>query len=94
MPGVLQIEAMAQAAGLLMLRRFPIEENKLAFFMSADKVKFRQAVEPGDSLEIVVKMIKIRGNKIATATGECRVGGKVVSSAELMFMLADAAEEA
>ena len=43
MPGVLQVEAMAQAAGILMLRRVS-SEGKIAFFMSADKVKFRQAV--------------------------------------------------
>lgn len=92
MPGVLQVEAMAQAAGLLLLRRLPVEENKIAFFMSVDKVKFRQAVEPGDSVEIRVKIVKVRGNKIATATGVCSVGGKTVSSAELMFMLADASE--
>jgi UDP-3-O-[3-hydroxymyristoyl] N-acetylglucosamine deacetylase / 3-hydroxyacyl-[acyl-carrier-protein] dehydratase len=92
MPGVLQIEAMAQAAGLLLLRRLPVEENKIAFFMSVDKVKFRQAVEPGDSVEIRVKITKVRGNKIATATGVCSVAGKPVSSAELMFMLADASE--
>lgn len=93
MPGVLQIEAMAQAAGILLLKKVPIEENKIAFFMSVDKVKFRQAVEPGDSIEIRVKLIKIRGNKIATATGECKVAGKMVSSAELMFMLADVSDE-
>jgi len=92
MPGVLQVEAMAQAAGVLLLRKLPVEENKIAFFMSADKVKFRRAVEPGDSIEIRVKLIKIRGNKIATATGECKVAGKTVSSAELMFMLADATD--
>lgn len=89
MPGVLQIEAMAQAAGVLLLRRLSVEENKIAFFMSVNKVKFRQAVEPGDTLMIRVKLIKIRGNKIATANSECLVGDKVVSSAELMFMLAD-----
>ena len=55
--------------------------------MSVDKVKFRQAVEPGDSIEIRVKLIKIRGNKIATASGECKVNGKVCSNAELMFSL-------
>ena len=92
MPGVLQVEAMAQAAGVLLLKRFPVGENKIAFFMSADKVKFRQAVEPGDSIEIRVKLVKIRGNKIATARGACSVGGKLVSSAELMFMLADATD--
>jgi UDP-3-O-[3-hydroxymyristoyl] N-acetylglucosamine deacetylase/3-hydroxyacyl-[acyl-carrier-protein] dehydratase len=92
MPGVLQVEAMAQAAGVLLLRKLPADDNKIAFFMSVDKVKFRQAVEPGDSIEIRVKLVKIRGNKIATATGECKVGGKLVSSAELMFMLADATD--
>ncbi|MBT4758620.1 MAG: bifunctional UDP-3-O-[3-hydroxymyristoyl] N-acetylglucosamine deacetylase/3-hydroxyacyl-ACP dehydratase [Opitutae bacterium] len=92
MPGVLQVEAMAQAAGVLLLRKLPVEDNKIAFFMSVDKVKFRRAVEPGDSVEIRVKLVKIRGNKIATATGVCSVGGKVVSSAELMFMLADVSE--
>ena len=92
MPGVLQVEAMAQAAGVLLLRKLPADENKIAFFMSVDKVKFRQAVEPGDSIEIRVKLVKIRSNKIATATGECKVGGKLVSSAQLMFMLADATD--
>lgn len=90
MPGVLQIEAMAQAAGVLLLTKLPLEADTIAFFMSADKVKFRQAVEPGDSIEIRVKLTKTRGNKIANATGECRVAGKTVSNAELMFMLADA----
>jgi UDP-3-O-[3-hydroxymyristoyl] N-acetylglucosamine deacetylase/3-hydroxyacyl-[acyl-carrier-protein] dehydratase len=92
MPGVLQIEAMAQAAGVLLLRRLEVGENIIAFFMSVDKVKFRQAVEPGDALRIHVKITKIRGNKIATATAECKVGDKTVSNAELMFMLVDGSE--
>lgn len=92
MPGVLQIEAMAQAAGVLLLKRLEVGESIIAFFMSVDKVKFRQAVEPGDALHIHVKIKKIRGNKIATADAECRVGDKVVSTAELMFMLVPANE--
>tara|TARA_B100001123_G_scaffold209953_1_gene237419 strand:+ start:2421 stop:3713 length:1293 start_codon:yes stop_codon:yes gene_type:complete len=92
MPGVLQIEAMAQAAGILMLRRTSAE-GKVAFFMSCDKVKFRRAVEPGDQLEIRVSLEKVRGDRIASAKGECRVADKVVSSAELMFTLVDAHEE-
>ena len=92
MPGVLQIEAMAQAAGVLLLRRLEVGDSIIAFFMSVDKVKFRQAVEPGDALEIRVKIKKIRGNKIATADAECKVGDKVVSNAELMFMLVEADE--
>lgn len=90
MPGVLQVEAMAQAAGILLLRKLNMGENMIAFFMSVDKVKFRQAVEPGDALHIHAKITKIRGKKLATAVGECKVGGKVVSNAELMFMLVEA----
>lgn len=92
MPGVLQIEAMAQAAGILLLRRLDYGDSTIAFFMSVDKVKFRQAVEPGDALHIRAKITKIRGNKIATATAECKVGNKVVSNAELMFMLVEASD--
>jgi UDP-3-O-[3-hydroxymyristoyl] N-acetylglucosamine deacetylase/3-hydroxyacyl-[acyl-carrier-protein] dehydratase len=91
MPGVLQLEAMAQAAGVLLLRRGSAE-GKVAFFMSADKVKFRSPVVPGDQLEISAKLVKVRGDKLATASAECRVNGKVVSSAQLMFALADAGE--
>jgi len=87
MPGVLQVEAMAQAAGLLMLRKVA-REGVVAFFMSCDKVKFRQPVTPGDQLVIKVKILKMRGKSIATASGECYVGDKLVSNAELMFTLA------
>lgn len=92
MPGVLQIEAMAQAAGILMLRQV-VSEDKIAFFMSCDKVKFRRAVTPGDQLEIHVRITKNRGRKIGVAEGECRVNGKVVSSAELMFAIIEAGQE-
>ena len=91
MPGVLQLEAMAQAAGILLLRKSS-SEGKVAFFMSADKVKFRKPVVPGDQLIIVANLDKIRGNKIATAKVECKVGDQVVSSASLMFSIVDATE--
>ncbi len=91
MPGVLQIEAMAQAAGVLMLRKITAE-GKTALFMSCDKVKFRRAVRPGDQLMINVKMTKSRGNKIGVAEGECLVNGQVTSSAELMFAVVDNAD--
>ena len=88
MPGVLQIEAMAQAAGVLMLRKTS-SEGKMAFFMSADKVKFRKAVRPGDQLVINAKLVKNRGNRIGVAECVCTVGGTVVSSGELMFSVMD-----
>jgi UDP-3-O-[3-hydroxymyristoyl] N-acetylglucosamine deacetylase/3-hydroxyacyl-[acyl-carrier-protein] dehydratase len=92
MPGVLQIESMAQAAGLLFLRKIS-PEGKVALFMSADRVKFRRAVIPGDRLDIEVKVLKIHSNKLATAAGKCFVEGELASSAELMFTVLDVPEE-
>ena len=88
MPGVLQLEAMAQAAGIIMLRKGG-QAGKSAFFMSADKVKFRRPVRPGDQLIINAKIIKVRGAKMAQAACTCSVDGQVVSGAELMFALVD-----
>ncbi|MSU45939.1 MAG: bifunctional UDP-3-O-[3-hydroxymyristoyl] N-acetylglucosamine deacetylase/3-hydroxyacyl-ACP dehydratase [Lacunisphaera sp.] len=90
MPGVLQIEAMAQAAGILMIRRSTME-GKTALFMSCDKVKWRKPVRPGDQLSVKVKLTKVRGT-IACAEGECSVGGQVVCSAELMFTTVDSSQ--
>ena len=90
MPGVLQIEAMAQAAGILMIRRSTLE-GKTTLFMSCDKVKWRKPVRPGDQLLIKVRITKVRGT-VVCAEGECTVNGQTVSSAELMFALVDSAE--
>lgn len=85
MPGVLQLEAMAQVAGILMLRR---AENmgQLAYFMAADGVKWRKPVFPGDTLVIEIEMTKMRG-KLGKAKGVCKVRDEVVSEAEITFML-------
>ena len=91
LPGVLQLEAMAQAAGILMLRRGS-SEGKTSFFMSADKVKFRKPVRPGDQVIINAKLTKSRGNKLAQAECNCTVNGTVVSSAELLFAIIDNSE--
>ena len=91
MPGVLQLECMAQAAGVLMLRRGSVE-GKTSLFMSADKVKFRKPVRPGDRLVVSAKLTKTRGNKLASAEVVCTVDGVVVSSAELMFAIVDEAD--
>ncbi len=85
MPGVLQLEAMAQVAGILMLRR---AENvgQIAYFMAAEEVKWRKPVVPGDVLVIEIEMTKIRG-KLGRAKGVCKVRGEIVSEAEVTFML-------
>jgi UDP-3-O-[3-hydroxymyristoyl] N-acetylglucosamine deacetylase/3-hydroxyacyl-[acyl-carrier-protein] dehydratase len=88
MPGVLQLEAIAQVAGILMLKQ---AENlgKLAYFMAADAVKWRKPVRPGDTLVIEVELTKARG-KIGRAKGVCSVNAEPVSEAEVTFMLVDA----
>ena len=91
MPGVLQLEAMAQAAGIALLRKVS-KTSCTPFFMSAYKVKFRKPVRPGDQLIINAKIIKMRGEKLATAQANCTVAGQVVSSAELMFAIVDESE--
>ena len=91
MPGVLQLEAMAQAAGVLVVR-WNNWVPKPAFFMSADNVKFRKPVRPGDQLRIHAKLTKVRGGKIAAAEVSCSVDGQVVSSAELMITILDEAD--
>jgi UDP-3-O-[3-hydroxymyristoyl] N-acetylglucosamine deacetylase/3-hydroxyacyl-[acyl-carrier-protein] dehydratase len=78
---------MAQVAGVLMMR--PGENtNKVAYFMSANDVKWRKPVRPGDQLIIEVTMGKLRG-KIGKANGVCKVGDDVVSEAEVMFTIMD-----
>jgi len=87
MPGVLQLEAIAQVAGLLMLRRAE-NARQLAYFMAAENVRWRKPVRPGDLLTIEVELTKQRG-KIGKAKGVCKVAGDVVSEAEVTFMLGD-----
>jgi UDP-3-O-[3-hydroxymyristoyl] N-acetylglucosamine deacetylase/3-hydroxyacyl-[acyl-carrier-protein] dehydratase len=88
MPGVLQVEAMAQVASVLLLRQ---SENagRLGYFMSIDKVKFRKPVMPGDNLIIEMELTKSR-RKIGCARGHCLVNGEIVCEGELMFALIDA----
>jgi UDP-3-O-[3-hydroxymyristoyl] N-acetylglucosamine deacetylase/3-hydroxyacyl-[acyl-carrier-protein] dehydratase len=88
MPGVLQLEAIAQVAGILMLKRAE-NAGKIAYFMSAENVKWRKPVQPGDALLIEVELTKWRG-RIGRAKGVCKVQGDVVSEAEVTFMMVDA----
>ena len=87
MPGVLQLEAMAQVAGIVMLKNAE-NAGKIAYFMSAEDVKWRKPVLPGDVLVIEVELTKMRG-KIGKAKGVCKVQGEVVSEAAVTFMLID-----
>ena len=88
MPGVLQLEAMAQVGSILMLR-IPENQGKIGYFMSCDKVKWRKPVEPGDVLIIEAELTKMRG-AIGVCNGRCTVNGEITCEAELKFMVADA----
>jgi UDP-3-O-[3-hydroxymyristoyl] N-acetylglucosamine deacetylase/3-hydroxyacyl-[acyl-carrier-protein] dehydratase len=85
MPGVLQLEAIAQVAGILMLRQAQ-NAGQIAYFMSAEDVKWRKPVHPGDTLVIEVEMTKVRG-KLGKAKGVCKVQNETVSEAEVTFIL-------
>ena len=85
MPGVLQLEAMAQLASIMLLRR-PENQGKIGYFLSADKVKFRKPVMPGDTLFIEGEALKIKSS-VAQARCRCFVNEALVSEAELKFSL-------
>jgi beta-hydroxyacyl-ACP dehydratase FabZ len=84
MPGVLQVEAMAQAGAVLAMNHLANEGDRpLVFFMGIDKVKFRKPVVPGDQLRIEVAPTR-RGGAIWKMTGRALVDGVVVSEAEFL----------
>jgi len=88
MPGVLQIEAMAQAGGILASRAVAFDPTThVMLFMAIDNVKFRKAVTPGDQL--IIEVVPLRKGKIFKMKGEIRCDGQVVSSAEFLAGLAE-----
>ncbi len=86
MPGVLIVEALAQASGILVHKTVESDDN-MVYFMSIDKVKFRKPVVPGDQLVLEVEPLQVRG-KVYKFRGEAKVDGKVVCEAEFMAMTA------
>ena len=85
MPGVLILEALAQATGILTFKTQDTlpDDNSMYYFVGIDKARFKQPVEPGDQLVLEVKLLKSRRG-IWSFSGEAKVDGKVVSAAELM----------
>ncbi|GBG58039.1 3-hydroxyacyl-[acyl-carrier-protein] dehydratase FabZ [Sporomusaceae bacterium FL31] len=85
MPGVLILEAMAQVGAVAALYP-PENRGKVALFASIDRVKFRKPVVPGDQLQMVAELIKVRGG-MGKLWCEAFVDGQVVAEGELMFAL-------
>ena len=93
MPGVLQLEAMAQAGALLAFGSAPFDPaEKVIYLMAFDGVRFRRIVSPGDRLDLHVKLVRRKGD-IWKLSGEARVDGKLASESEIMATIADKPKE-
>jgi 3-hydroxyacyl-[acyl-carrier-protein] dehydratase len=89
MPGVLIVEAMAQAAGVLAFKSMPEEDQgRPVYFLGIDNVRFRKLVVPGDQLRLEMEITKHR-QAIWGFKGKALVDGKLVAEAELLAMLGD-----
>lgn len=92
MPGVLIVEAMAQTAGALVMHTLGTNiSNKVVYFMTIDKCRFRQPVAPGDQLRIPVEVKQSRG-PVWKFIGEARVNGTLAAEAEYSAMIVDLKE--
>lgn len=87
MPGVLQVEAMAQTGGVFVLHSLPDPENYITYFLKLEEVKFRQRVVPGDTLVFVLEILSPVRRGICHMRGEAYVGDKVVTEAILMAQI-------
>jgi beta-hydroxyacyl-ACP dehydratase FabZ len=86
MPGVLQIEALAQVGAILALREFEDRDDKIPFFSGIDKARFRRPVVPGDTLVLEVIALRI-GSRVQKMQGIARVDGQITAEAEIMCIL-------
>lgn len=87
MPGVIQIEAMAQVGGVLILNTVPDPENYLTYFLTIDAVKFRGKVVPGDTLVFYLELISPIRRGLCQMAGNAFVGGKLVMEAVMMAQI-------
>jgi len=93
MPGVLIVEAMAQAAGLLAFESLGlVGSGKLVYFMGIEEAKFRAPVEPGCILDFHIEVVKMRG-AVSKFAGKALVDGKVHAEANFTAMVADAPKD-
>jgi 3-hydroxyacyl-[acyl-carrier-protein] dehydratase len=88
MPGVLVIEALAQAGAVLALREIEDREKKIPYFSGIEKARFRRPVVPGDTLTLEVTALRI-GHRIQKMRGEARVDGQLAADCEIMSVIAD-----
>jgi 3-hydroxyacyl-[acyl-carrier-protein] dehydratase len=93
MPGVLQLEALAQAGGLLAHETAPFDpDQKVILLLAFDEVRFRRVVSPGDRLDLHVTIDRQKGS-FWRMTGQAKVEGQVASEAQIMATIADRKEQ-
>lgn len=92
MPGVLQIEALAQVGAILILREFEDRHNKIPFFSTIEYAKFRRPVVPGDTLMLEVTALRV-GSKVQKMKGVATVDGQVTAEAEILSIIANREEK-
>jgi beta-hydroxyacyl-ACP dehydratase FabZ len=88
MPGVLIIEAMAQASAVLVLHDMPDRDERLVYFAGIDKARFRRAVTPGDQLVFEMEVIK-RRPRTCKMKGTAKVDGELAAEAEILSAMVD-----
>ncbi|MDE3137740.1 MAG: 3-hydroxyacyl-ACP dehydratase FabZ [Acidobacteriota bacterium] len=88
MPGVLIIESMAQAGGVLLLQEVPDRDRKLLYFVAIDDARFRRPVIPGDQLRVEVNVLSWRSN-FCKLEGKASVDGQLAAEATLMCKMMD-----
>jgi beta-hydroxyacyl-ACP dehydratase FabZ len=88
MPGVLQIEALAQVGAILALREFEDRGDKIPYFSGIENARFRRPVVPGDTLVLEVTAIRI-GSKVQKMRGLAKVDGQITAEAEIMCIIGD-----
>src|SRR6476469_10274885 len=87
MPGVLQIESLAQVGAILALREFEDRESKIPFFTGIESARFRRPVVPGDTLRLEVTALRV-GTKVQRMKGVATVDGQVACEAEIISIIA------
>jgi 3-hydroxyacyl-[acyl-carrier-protein] dehydratase len=92
MPGVLQIEALAQVGAILALREFEDRDEKIPFFSGIENAKFRRPVVPGDTLTLEVTALRV-GSKIQKMRGVASVDGNITAEAVIMSVIANRRKE-
>ena len=88
MPGVLIIEALAQAGAVLLLSDIPDRASKLVYFTGIDEARFRRPVVPGDQIRLTMEVLKLR-SRTCKMRGTAEVAGELVAEAEIMSALVE-----